>query len=201
MTRRRWFLSAILAGMAFLLAFPLQNIVRDIVIKPLLYLIWALKLGYQAIPQLWLWAILLFLIIYNMIMPLFVSRRALPRRKRRAKPPPGPIASLADTFEKSSSGIYFKWVIANRMGKIMRDWLAYREHVVKPWQANNIARLGWSSTKPIQTYLDVGLNGSFADYPIPRLAFLRRRRATPLDIDPNDVLDYIETHMEAEIGP
>jgi hypothetical protein len=200
MTRRHWFFIAIFLGVAFLLAFPLQKIVHDIAIKPLLYIIWVLKIAYHAIPQFWTWAILLFVTILIMAIPLFDISASLPRRKKRVRKPLGPIATLSETIEKSSSGTYFKWVLANRMGRIMRDWLAYREHVVKRWQANYIAKLGWSSSKSIQKYLDVGINGSFADYPSPRLAFLRRRRATPLDIDPHDVLDYLESHMEVEIG-
>ncbi len=200
MTRRHWLFIAITLGLAFLLAFPLQKIVHDTAIKPLLYIIWILKLAYRAIPQFWTWAILLFITILIMVTPIFDLSVSFPRRKKHVRKHLGPIATLGETIEKSSSGIYFKWVLANRMGRIMRDWLAYREHVVKRWQANNIAKLGWSSSKPIQKYLDVGLNGSFADYPSPRLAFLRLRRATPLDIDPNDVLDYLESHMEVEIG-
>ncbi len=200
MTRRHWFFIVISSGIAFLLAFPLQNIVHTLIIKPLLYFIWVLKLRYHTIPQFLIWAILLFVLILIMIDPLFEKSLSLPRRKMRVKKPLGPIAALGETIDKSSNGIYFKWVLANRMGKIMRDWLAYRERVGKRWQANNLDKLSWSSSKSIQNYLDVGLNGSFADYPLPRLAFLRSHDATPLDIDPNEVLDYLESHMEAEIG-
>ncbi|MEN8173452.1 MAG: hypothetical protein ABFS03_11305, partial [Chloroflexota bacterium] len=165
MKRRNWFLIILFGAAALLLAFPLKNIVRAVLIKPALYLLWGIKLIYHTIPQFWLWAILLFVILLIMLSPLFEIGRFLPRRKRRVKEPLGPIGTLAETVDKSSSGIYFKWVIANRMSKIMRDWLAYREHTVKRWHARDITKLGWSSSKPIKTYLDVGLNGSFADYP------------------------------------
>jgi len=201
MTRRHWLLTAIFAGMAFMLAFPLRNIVYDIVIRPLLYLIWVFKLGYHAIPQFLLWAIMLLIIIVIMAAPLVETRQSRPQKNHPVKQDLGPIATLAKTIEKSKYGIYFKWVLANRIGRIMRDWLAYRDYVVKRWQANDIAKLGWSSSKSIQTYLNVGLNGSFVDYPSKRLAFMHRRTTTPLDVDPNDVLDYLESHMEAEIGP
>ncbi len=200
MKRRQALLFAGLIVVALALAFPLQDVVRSVVIGPLLYLGWIFGVVYRSVPQFWLWAVLLFVVFLVMLDPFLEDRPPVRPRRRRAEKQRGAVESLADSVKKANRGIYSRWLIANRLGKIMRDWLAYRERMDKRWHANDLAGMDGQAPEAVRRYLDAGLNGSFADYPRPRWSFLRRRVPTPLDIDPNDALDYLESHMEAESG-
>ncbi len=51
----------------------------------------------------------------------------------------------------------------------------------------------------IQEYLSAGLEHSFVDYPGPRSRFHRRLR-TPLDLPPDQVVEYMEAQMENASG-
>lgn len=197
--KHRWIALVVLAGIAFALAFPLQGVALKMIVAPLMHLGWLLGILYRAVPQFWVWnglMVVVFLITLLSLVDIPSSRRKPGRRK---KPEPGPIKSLADSIRKHDQGIYFKWRLANRIGFMARDWLAYRERREKKWQANALEGRGWHPNEDVREYLDVGLNGSFADYPRPRIPF-RKRPPTPLDIDPNEALDYLESHMEAGSG-
>ena len=196
--RGRLFLIPVLVIAALLLAFPLQEAVRKIIIEPLLYFFWAIGILYRSLPQFWLWVILMGIVFFILLAP-FLDDLPKARRKGNELPPqPGRIESLAAVHKESSKGFYFKWVVANRIGKIVRNWVAYRDRLDQRWQANDLARFEWDAPDNIYEYLDAGLNGSYADYPLPRIPFIQKRAKTPLDIDPNEVLNFLEKEMESE---
>jgi hypothetical protein len=91
-------------------------------------------------------------------------------------------------------GIYYKWLVANRLGKDAREILAQRDgHAV----SKKFGRLNgnhWHPPQEIDSYLESGLNGSFADYPQPRLG--TKPQPAPWDVDPQLVIDYLENEME-----
>lgn len=198
MSKSRTFLLATLAIAALLLAFPLREAVENVILLPMQYLLWGAGILYRSIPQFWIWAIISAIIFFILLSPFLEDLPRIPKRHKKEPPVQGPIESMADSLKKADRGIYFKWAVANRIGKIMRDWIAYRERFDKRWQANNPERLDGQVSAEVYQYLDAGLNGSFADYPRPRLPFIRKKIKTPLDLDPNRVLDTLEKEMENE---
>ncbi len=199
MKRQRIIPLAFLAIAALLLAFPLQEAVQAIVIRPLLYLLWGAGILYRSIPQFWIWVVLLAAIFFILLSPFLDDLPPIPRRHRKEPPEKGPLERMATSIKQADKGIYFKWLVANRLGKVMRDWIVYRERLDKRWQANDLGRIEAQTPPEVFNYLDAGLNGSFADYPRPRLPFIQKRKETPLDIDPNHVLDTLEKEMENEL--
>ena len=198
MSKKRLFLIPALIVAALLLAFPLQDAIQSIIIEPLLYFFWGVGIFYRSVPQFWLWVSLLGIVFFILLSPFLEDLPRLRRRGKKEPQLPGPIESMAETLKSSDKGVYFKWVVANRLGKTVRDWVVYQNRVDKRWQANDLERIGWDAPAEVHKYLDVGLNGSFADYPRPRIPFIQKRAKTPLDIDPNEVLDFLENEMESE---
>ncbi len=198
MKPKKLYLLIALLVLALLIAFPLQSVIRDVVIEPILYLGWGIFIAYRSVPQFLVWTFFLGIIFFILLTPLLEDLPKWRRKERMLPPEPGPIEKLAETLGASDNGVYFKWVVANRLGKVLSNWILYRNRVDHRWQAKNLARLGWDAPPEIYNYLDVGLNGSFADYPRPRIPFIQKRAKTPLDIDPNIVLNYLENEMENE---
>ena len=95
--------------------------IYDVVIVPLAYVLWLGKLYYSAIPQWILWSVLL---VAADSWPSYgiCFRRAGPRagKNRSASRPEGPVEALAVWIVKSRHGNYFKWQLANRLGRIAR---------------------------------------------------------------------------------
>jgi hypothetical protein len=181
--RRLWPAGILLVSMA--LAFFQRNVVYDAVIVPLAYLSWLGKYYYTAIPQSFLWILLIVILFVTVAWNLVPEARPSRRKERFYKPAEGHIEALAVWIQKARTGNYFKWQLANRLGRIAR-------------RINETTgrRTGPGFTKDaVEKYLDAGLNNSFVDFPTPRYRF-QHPGATPLDLDPKDVVDHLESQME-----
>ncbi|MCP4140771.1 MAG: hypothetical protein GY755_10855 [Chloroflexi bacterium] len=197
--KRPWLAFIFLVFGVLILAFPLQGVVQKMIIAPLMYVFWLLGIIYNGLPQVLLWSGLLVIIFIIGLFSFINIPRPRWRIRRKEKDEPGPIEALAANISQNDQGVYFKWRLANRIGFVARDWLAYREGKEKKWKANTLEGRNWHPEEDVQRYLSVGLNGSFADYPRPRNPFSKGKK-TPLDIDPNKALDYLESHMETGHG-
>jgi uncharacterized membrane protein len=188
---------ALLAALllALVLAFVLQDVIRETLIVPLAYLWWVLGLYYNAFPQIILW---ICLVVFVLLM-LFGSLGGEVIRKETAeevaKPIQGPIEALAISLEKSRGGIYIKWQIAHRLAKLARDLLVQRGDRSSNKTIGPLTGRDWHPSVGVEEYLEVGLNGSFADFPNPRWPF-GRPQPTPLDLDVREAVDFLETEME-----
>jgi hypothetical protein len=190
-----------LAGsmLVMLLAFFLQDVVRRAIVTPLSYLWWLLKLGYTAIPQLLLWILLLavlFLAVVSNLVNWFTTRN---KYEERTKPAKGSVETLAGWISNTREGNYYKWLIANRLGKLWAEMSGRLEN------RGRAAGLEWQSTsgreapEAVKHYLQAGVEKSFVDYPLPRLPFLRKQ-ATPFDLDVEEAVDFLESQLEVRSG-
>jgi hypothetical protein len=102
----------------------------------------------------------------------------------------GPVETLANWMKNARSGIYFKWLIANRLGKLAHQMFARDEtnHYPGPALA---ASPDWNLPKPVQDYLEVGLVGSFVDFPQASLPWAKSP-PTPLDCDLAEIIKALE---------
>jgi len=113
--------------LAVLLAFPLRAAVYKVVIVPIAYLIWSLYLLYRVTPQ-FVWWVLVFVLVVLTIGNSLLPEIYRPRKKRiKLKAPQGPVETLTTWMIKARSGVYFKWLIANRLGRLAHQMLAQRE--------------------------------------------------------------------------
>jgi hypothetical protein len=53
----------------------------------------------------------------------------------------------------------------------------------------------WEPRNELQTYLETGLHGSFADYPHVNRAFGKPQK-TPLDLDITEAVEFLESQVE-----
>jgi hypothetical protein len=190
MNRRYLWLSILGLVIAAILAFFLEDVIRRDVITPLAYLVWALRLIYSAIPQLLMWILLLAGMVLIAISSLVHWFTTGGRYEEPSLPTRGPVEVLADWIRNSRQGLYYKWVIANRLGKLAHELFLNRDD-------REISIRGRkSSSEDVRRYLKAGLDESFVDYPAPALPFVRRQ-PTPFDLDIKDTVEYLEAHMEA----
>ncbi len=185
MKRLSWPLLLVIAVSALLLAFFLRDVVYQMVVVPLAYVIWIVQFYYSSIPQWVLWTVLLTLLFLAVLWSLIPEVTPAVRHEPAHKAPEGQVEALAVWIRKSRAGNYFKWQLANRLARIARG-------------LDESAGLGGrfpSAEVTVERYLDAGLNYSFVDFPSPRNRFQSAPK-TPLDADPNQVADYLESQME-----
>lgn len=185
MTRSRWLILAGILIISLTLAFFLRDVVYATIILPLAYLLWLGKYYYSAIPQLFLWAFLLIVIFLTAIWNFLPEAQPGQRKQLKRRMAEGQVEALAAWIRKSRKGNYFKWQLANRLGRIARRLVELSgEH----------PRFG-SGNVAVDNYFDAGTNYSFVDFPGPKNLF-HRPASTPLDLDPKQAVDHLESLME-----
>ena len=189
MKRSRWLLygGVVLASLG--LAFLVRDLARDLLIIPLAYLAWQVGLLYWAVPQLVKWAVAVLLLGILVIWQLIPDLRPSGQERTRPAAPRGQVETLALWIHRARSSNYFKWQLANRLGRlaVKLDELSGRRGQGRPRLA------------PVEEYLAAGLQQSFVDFPVPRNR-LQRRLPTALDLPPVEVVEYIESQMETANG-
>lgn len=185
-----------IAVIVLLLAFPLREAVYESVIVPIAYIWWLMGLLYRSVHQFVWWILALLVVLVVLARSLRPAGRAVQRFQLKQKPVIGQVEDLAIWVNRTERGIYFKWLVANRLGRIAHDILSQRE-VGKPRSFfDPLAGPDWMPDSPVQQYLETGLRSSFADYPQGRYFFSRpKQTTTPLDHDLNDVVKYLESQV------
>jgi hypothetical protein len=192
MMRQRWLAVSGVIVIAALLAFPLRGVVNQLIVLPIAYLLWLLHLLYLSFNQTVWWVaavILVLVIIGRSLLPEFKPVRRLIHHTRRER---GSVESLAAALEKSADGMYFKWLIANRLGKLAYQILLQREHGKPRSVFAPLVGEGWDAPSEVHQYLEQGLHGSFADYPTRHWLNFASPEKTPLDHDVLDVVEFLE---------
>ncbi|NWG35029.1 MAG: hypothetical protein HXY42_11330 [Chloroflexi bacterium] len=178
-----------------MLAFRLNGIVYAMIVLPAAYLLWLLKLLYLALPRLIWWSLLILAVLYILITSLLQGIRLPGRARPPLRPSRGNVENLAAWAERSKKGTYFKWLIANRLGRIAHQILQNRTAGKRRSFFDPLMAPDWTPAPGVQAYLEAGLQGSFADF--PRNNPLRRTSpATPLDHDIIEVIEYLETQVD-----
>lgn len=179
---------------AAILAFPLRETIFDTVVIPAAFITWNLGLLYRSFSQGTWWWVIVFLVLFMLAFSLAAQPSFRPRMLLKTKPPLGSVESFAIWIRKAEKGIYFKWLVANRLGKLAYQILLHRESgrprsVFAPLLGND-----WEPSKELRQYLETGLHGSFADF--PHAGNLSRTQHTPLDLDVNEAVDFLESQVE-----
>ena len=184
---------------AALLAFPLREAVYQMVVIPLAYLAWLLKLLYLSLSQAIWWIAVIVVVL------LAVGRSLLPEIKLQRKSiiyqkaERGSVEALASALGKRSRGIYFKWLVANRLGKLAYQILLQYEHGKPRSVFAPLTTVGWDATPGVQEYLEKGLRGSFAEYPNAGWSTFAPPAKTPLDQDVKEVVEFLEVKLEGNL--
>jgi hypothetical protein len=187
----------ILAGVtiiAGLLAFPLRDTIYETVVIPAAFIVWNLELLYRSFSQGAWWWVMVGLVLFMLVFSLAPQQKFRSRPEQKAKPPQGQVEGLAIWLLKAQKGIYFKWLVANRLGKLAFQILLHRESGRPRSVFMPLLGADWEPGKELQQYLETGLHGSFADF--PSTGRLSARPSTPLDLDVAEAVDFLESQVE-----
>lgn len=190
--RRRWLI--ILASIGVIIvSFFLRDIILNTVILPLAYIWWLLTLYYRAVPQLIVWGLLIVVVFISALRNISPKNPFRRNEKKNQKLTKGPVEEFSQMLNKAPGGIYYKWLIANRLGNVARELLDQREGR----RSRGFSRLSgrdWQPPDDVNAYLESGLNGSFADF--PQSNWWTKPEWTPLDVEAKQVIEYLEYEME-----
>ena len=195
MTRRNLAALIVIAVIAALLAFPFREAAYHLLVIPLAYLFWLLGLFYRSINQSIWWigiALVTLLVLGTSLLPEIKPKREKIDLQREER---GGVESLARALAKSNQGTYFKWVVANRLGKLAHQLLSLREHGKPRAPFAPLTGEGWDPPEDVRQYLERGLQGSFADFPTASWRNLKKKKKTALDLDVKKAMEFLESQQ------
>ena len=197
----RWLAVVGVVVIAALLAFPLRGIVNELIVVPIAYIFWLLGLLYISTHQVIWWIgillVVLFILGKSLLPELKPPRKFVtPTRRERGK-----VESLATSLQKSNKGIYFKWLVANRLGRLAHDILVQRGNGKPRSVFAPLTGEGWEPTPEMQRYLEKGLHGSFAEFPNTGNRYFVPPSKTSLDHDVAEVIEFLEGKIENRHSP
>lgn len=167
-------------------ALATRDAVRDVVVLPLAYLLWRLRALLAGVAQLVQWAVLVSALTLVMAWQLVPRLKRPSRSAPRARGTTGPVEEAAIGVLNARSGHYFRWQLAHRLGVAARR--------LAEISAGDAAG---PPSSPVSEYLAAGVDHSFVEFSSRPHSFSRRTR-TALDIDPGDVLAYLEAQCLPE---
>jgi hypothetical protein len=180
---------------AGLFAFPLRQMIYESVVIPAAFIMWNLNLLYRSFSQGIWWAAIFVIVLFMLLFSLIPQPRFRRQQEIKRKPPVGQVEDLATSLGKAEHGIYFKWLIANRLGKLAYQILLHRESGRPRSVFAPLVGVDWEPRQELQTYLETGLHGSFADYPHVNRTFGTPPK-TPLDLDVAEAVEFLESQVE-----
>lgn len=177
---------------ALLLAFFLRDIISYIVITPLVNSLWRAGHFLLGLNQFIYWVLLVSTITFIGIIAVYGRLHVQPGTKAIQNKPSGPVESMAQQIKLVDHGLYFQWLVANRLGLLARE--ALLEDAPDPNHAHPLAGLDEPPPEPILAYLEGGLNRTYSQPTAENR--LNRRPRPPFNIELAEVIDYLETQME-----
>lgn len=185
----------IIAG---IMAFPLRQTIYGTVVIPIAYIAWNLNLVYQSFSQGVWWWVIAFMVFFMIAFSLMPRPQLRSKGGPKPRPPQGQVESLSTWLRRAKRGTYFKWLIANRLGKLAYQILLHRESGRPRSVFAPLVGTDWEPTKELQKYLETGLHGSFADFPNNRFS---AHQPTPLDLNVAEAVDFLELQIDNRNSP
>ena len=192
---RRGLVMVAIVVVAAILAFPMRQTIYSLIVIPAAFIGWQLGLMYRTLPQVvWWWIVLIFvfLLLLFSAMPRFKPIR---REEPRPAPRRGQVEDFAVWLGRAKGGTYFKWLVANRLGKLAYQILLHRESGRPRSVFNPLIGEDWEPPKELQQYLETGLHGSFSDFSSTK-GLLAAQPKTPLDYDVKNAVEFLESQVE-----
>jgi hypothetical protein len=192
--RRPLILGAILV-IAAILAFPMRETIYGAVVIPAAFIGWQLGLMYRALPQIAWWWLIVVIIFFMLVYSTLPSLKPVRREEPKPQPRHGQVEDLAIWLGRTKSGVYFKWLVANRLGKLAYQILLHRESGRPRTVFQPLVGEDWQPSRELREYLETGLHGSFSDFSSLKRP-LAVQKKTPLDYEVRNAVEFLETHVE-----
>lgn len=189
---QRWVLGITLLVSAAM-AYFLQDAFLAVLIVPLSYIWYLLTLLYLSVAQTVVWFLLVGIVALIAFGSLYGKTRPTGLIDIKTVPEHGPIEKLAKHIASGKEGIYYKWLVANRLGKLAQSILLQRSGR-QGSSGDPLESAGWDAPAEVKSYLISSLQSTFADF--PRRKWFSPPPQTPFDLDVEEVVAYLESKLE-----
>jgi hypothetical protein len=171
----------------------LQDLIWEFIAVPLAYLIWIGKLFFKSLDQKALWISFLIISLITSVLSLNISsKRTLETIFVRGARVKG-VLLWKERLEDTKRGEYLRWRLAQHLSTMVLEGVAYRHGLTFDQAKKKLRDGALEIPETIRTYLE-------ASQKMPvitgRLKRLLTPTESPLDIDPEMIVEYLETDLE-----
>ena len=198
--RRHLLVISIILLVSIPLALVLHEFTREVFLSLLMRISWYVRLYMDSLPQPILWVMFI-------VIAIVIAARSL--LKRRSTPEAtseatnlrmGRVHNLMQAINRTSEGLYFKWRLAQHLLGLTVNMLAHQERTSPNLIRERLKSGGLDAPSEIEAYLLAGLTPVLSTPPnlLTRLrqAIMPTHRISPLDLDPEKVIQFLEDQLE-----
>ncbi len=182
------------------LAILVRGFVETVIVAPILYLGWYLSLLLRSVPEAVFWVLFILLALILATRSLQLRRSGWRRRRAQDEANRGPLGKRAHLFELARTSPYFRWQLARELNSLAWE-------LVWPGQTFDLDRQrAWLAAADSGMPRDVTAYflASLDPYRPVAVPWFRRRPhpvQSPLDLDPDVVVSFLETLEPGGGGP
>jgi len=206
--KQRWPALGLALLLVALLVMVATGSVSDLIVVPLLYMFWVARLLYASIPQALLWGG--FLAIAVLILWRSLIWRSPPEPARDPDiAVHGRVSAWVRVLNESGRDDHMRWRLAQRLGQLGLETLACKERCAPQEVRHRLEEGSLDMPAELRAYLRAG-----TAYYAPEIRMRRSwwraipfggragiaQRARPLDLDPEQVIQYLEETLQQMIG-
>jgi hypothetical protein len=172
-------------------AVVVRGFIRDVIVIPLFYAVWTIQQIITSISQPLIWYGFLLLIVIVAVRSLLI-RQPVSYLRHPESEERGPIEGWARLLDQAERSSFSRWRLAQRLGQLALDMLGEEEHLTQRQLWRRLENGSLPMPPEIQAYLKARARPARTGNP-----FLRRRlEATPLDLVPQRVVEYLEETVQ-----
>ena len=198
--RRHLLVISIILLISVPLALVLHEFTREVFLSLLMRISLYGRLYMDSLPQPILWVMFIVIAIVIAARSL-LKRRSTPEATSEAtKLRMGRVHNLMQAINRTSEGLYFKWRLAQHLLGLTVNMLAHQERTSPNQMRERLKSGGLDAPSEIKAYLLAGLTPvlSTPSNLLTRLrqAIMPTHRISPLDLDPEKVIQFLEDQLE-----
>ncbi len=171
-----------------------QDLIRELVLLPISYLVWIGGLIYRSIDQQVVWTSLIILVV-------IISWASLKLRRSILSPSRDQGARFSHRIERWSKrltdvqrGTYMQWRLAQHLSNLAVETLAYRAGLTRTQMDERITQGDINLPDEIQAYLLAARGFEVSNSMSRRMLFSSVPQ--PLDLPPEKLAEFIESYLE-----
>jgi hypothetical protein len=184
------------------LALVLHEFTREVFLSLLIRISWYVRQYMDILPQPILWVMFI-------AIAIVIAARSLLKRKSTpvvtsevTRLRMGRVHNLMQVINRTSEGLYFKWRLAQHLLGLTVNTLAHQERTTSNLVRERLKSGGLDAPSEIEAYLLAGLTPVLST-PANLLTRLRQailptHRISPLDLDPEKVIQFLEDQLEID---